>query len=72
MELFILLIVWFATGLVYFINLCASGVHKNLSDEGIVVICIIFLPTTIILLIACAIKELYDYIVRLKNGKRKM
>ena len=72
MEILILLIIWTSVGLVYFINLCASDAYKNLSEDGLKALCIIFLPTTMLIWIISLIKDFYDYIKRLRNDKRKM
>ena len=66
MDILIILIVWFALGFIYLLNLTASNEFDNLSDIARGIILIIFLPTTIVIYTIIGIKEV---IKRLKNGK---
>ena len=64
-EAIILIILWFAVGCIYLINLCGSEHFEELSDNSRLIILIIFLPTTLVIL-------LIDFIQRsFKNGKNK-
>lgn len=64
-EAIILIILWFAVGCIYLINLCGSEKRNELSNNSRVLILIIFLPTTLVIL-------LIDFIQRsFKNGKNK-
>ena len=65
-EAIILIILWFAVGFIYLVNLTASEEFNNLSDIARGIILIIFLPTTIVIYTIIGIKEV---IKRLKNGK---
>ena len=65
-EAIILIILWFAVGFIYLVNLTASEEFNNLSDTARVIILIIFLPTTIVIYTIIGIREL---IGRLKNGR---
>ena len=66
MEILIILIVWFAVGFVYLLNLTATEQYDELSDTARVIILIIFLPTTLVIYTIIGIKEL---IKRFKNGR---
>ena len=64
-EAIILLILWFAVGCIYLINLCGSEQFDELSDNSRAIILGIFLPTTLVIL-------LIDFIQRsLKKWKKK-
>ena len=64
-EAIILLILWFAVGCIYLINLCGSEQFDELSDNSRAIILAIFLPTTLVVL-------LIDFIQRsLKKWKKK-
>ena len=64
-EAIILIILWFAVGCIYLINLCGSEQFDELSDNSRAIILGIFLPTTLVIL-------LIDFIQRsFKNGKNK-
>ena len=64
-EVIILLILWFAVGCIYLLNLCGSEQFDELSDNSRAIILGIFLPTTLVI---CLI----DFIQRsIRNGKNK-
>ena len=64
-EAIILLILWFAVGCIYLINLCGSEQFDELSDNSRAIILAIFLPTTLVIL-------LIDFIQRrFKNGRKR-
>ena len=64
-EAIILIILWFAVGCIYLINLCGSEQFDELSDNSRAIILVIFLPTTLVVL-------LIDFIQRsLKKWKKK-
>ena len=64
-EAIILLILWFAVGCIYLLNLCGSEQFDELSDNSRAIILVIFLPTTLVVL-------LIDFIQRsLKKWKKK-
>ena len=64
-EAIILIILWFAVGCIYLINLCGSEQFDELSDNSRAIILAIFLPTTLVVL-------LIDFIQRsFLNGKNK-
>lgn len=64
-EAIILIILWFAVGCIYLINLCGSEQFDELSDNSRAIILAIFLPTTLVVL-------LIDFIQRsLKKWKKK-
>lgn len=64
-EAIILLILWFAVGCIYLLNLCGSEQFDELSDNSRAIILGIFLPTTLVI---CLI----DFIQRsIRNGKNK-
>ena len=50
-EAIILIILWFAVGCIYLINLCGSEQFDELSDNSIAIILAIFLPTTLVILL---------------------
>ena len=64
-EVIILIILWFAVGCIYLLNLCGSEQFDELSDNSRAIILGIFLPTTLVIL-------LIDFIQRsFRNGKNK-
>ena len=64
-EAIILIILWFAVGCIYLINLCGSEQFDELSDNSRAIILAIFLPTTLVIL-------LIDFIQRrFKNGRKR-
>lgn len=50
-EAIILIILWFAVGCIYLINLCGSEQFDELSDNSRAIILVIFLPTTLVVLL---------------------
>ena len=50
-EAIILIILWFAVGCIYLINLCGSEQFDELSDNSRAIILAIFLPTTLVVLL---------------------
>lgn len=58
MDILIALILWFAVGFVYLLNLCATEEFDNLSDIARAIILIIFLPTTIVIYTIIGIEKL--------------
>lgn len=48
-EAIILLILWFAVGCIYLLNLCGSEQFDELSDNSRAIILGIFLPTTLVI-----------------------
>lgn len=50
-EAIILIILWFAVGCIYLINLCGSEQFDELSDNSRAIILAIFLPTTLVILL---------------------
>ena len=50
-EAIILIILWFAVGCIYLLNLCGSEQFDELSDNSRAIILAIFLPTTLVVLL---------------------
>lgn len=73
MEIFIILIAWFAVGCVYLINLSASNAIDNISEISFILLFIIFLPTFIVIFFAYLIYGLVlgiqDSIERFENDR---
>ena len=66
MDILIALILWFAVGFLYLINLTATRKIENVSYGAKAILLLIFLPTTVVITIIIVIENL---IKRFRDGK---
>ena len=70
MDLIIILIIWIALGMTYFGTLIKSNKYDGMSEGALAFTFLIFLPTTIVLLLLIMIMETFDFIKeKITNGK---